>query len=135
MNFNDKTFQAVCRVCRKPVLRQNYKDHLKDVHKGEDLLDQRQWGDPDNRDQFRGLTSSGDKNHNVRRTEGKGTLGQKQAQTLLEPKEYGLKKMSWERICLMWWKISHRQTEEMMSPRAEHYSPESWQVVNMEYLH
>ena len=50
---------------------------------------------------------------------GKGTLGQKQAQTLLEPKEYGLKKMSWERICLMWWKISHRQTEEMMSPRAE----------------
>ena len=75
MNFNDKTFQAVCRVCRKPVLRQNYKDHLKDVHKGEDLLDQRQWGDPDNRDLFRGLTSSGDKNHNVRRTDGEGNTG------------------------------------------------------------
>ena len=60
-------FQAVCRVCKKPVLRQNYKDHLKDVHKGEDPLDRRQWGDADNRGLFRGLTSSGDKNHNVRR--------------------------------------------------------------------
>ena len=74
-------FQAVCRVCKKPVLRQNYKDHLKDVHKGEDPLDRRQWGDADNRGLFRGLTSSGDKNHNVRRKDGEGNIYRPEAGT------------------------------------------------------